>query len=527
VGSKRRSKEPAGVLLFRLGILVPVVGGLAFAVYRNPHSFFRPALIFWVFVLAVIELFPVPARGGLQLSLGFPLRLALAILYPPAVAAGVSFVGTLDPRELTGNRPVLLALADRSQIALSVFVGSEVFHSMATIYPPASPTYVLLASILLATIADYAVNVGIVGLYMRVLTRSSFREVLSGMTMGSLREFVLSYLGLSLIGAVIARLYLSAQLWAVVAFLLPLLFARQMFFRTMALEKATDELKDRERLLRELSNRMAEERADERMQIAGYLHDELAQLLFRLSLQLGSARKRLASKQLGDLAKNLDDLNETKQKATEMVRALIRDLHRSPVGRAGLADAVRSFAADAGRDFPVRISVELASVHLPPAIQLLLYQIAREATLNALKHADAKLVSITLRDGPEGVELRVHDDGAAFDPGTKPAEGHFGLPMMRERARLAGGALSIESAAGRGTTITATVPRMWTEEEMRQEDSGSAREAARTVPPAAEPAAASNGRPGKQRVAKPKPSRRTTPAGTAAKARPVPAQRPR
>ena len=93
---------------------------------------------------------------------------------------------------------------------------------------------------------------------------------------GTPTEFLLNYLGLSLIGLVIYELYRPDNYWAVAAFVAPLVFARQMFLRTMALEDATKELKDRERVLRALSNRMAEERQDERLRIAGYLHDDVA-----------------------------------------------------------------------------------------------------------------------------------------------------------------------------------------------------------------------------------------------------------
>lgn len=442
------------------------MGGLAYGIANQPADYFRIRLLFWVLILAGIEVMRVPSRGGLSLSLAFPVRLAVGILYPAPVAGAITFLGMFDRRELSGQRPLPLALVDRAQIALAVMAGSAAFHSLATVYAPASPWFVFVPAVMLGTVVDYTVNVSIVSLYLRWTTGTPLRQILGDMRLGSLAEFLLSYLGLSFIGAVIAKLYISVELWAVVAFLLPLLFARRMFFRTVALEEATEKLRDRERLLRALSNRMAEERHDERMQIAGYLHDELAQLLFRLSLQLGSARKRLAAEELDELAKNLEDIAETKQQASSMVRALIRDLHRSAVGRAGLAEALRSFAADAERDSSARVSVDVADVRLPPAIQLLVYQIAREAGLNALKHARPKHVSIDLYEEGDGVELQVHDDGRGFDPAIKPREGHIGLTMMRERARLAGGTLSLETAPGRGTTVTATFPSVWEEEEL-------------------------------------------------------------
>src|SRR5437763_14938498 len=112
-------------------------------------------------------------------------------------------------------------------------------------------------------------------------------------TLPRLSEFVVSYAGLGILGVVLARLFAlpSVQFLAVLTVIAPLLFARQMFLRSHALEEAHVELQEREGVLRELSNTMAEERADERLQIAGYLHDDLAQVLFRLSLQVDIAKK--------------------------------------------------------------------------------------------------------------------------------------------------------------------------------------------------------------------------------------------
>ena len=101
---------------------------------------------------------------------------------------------------------------------------------------------------------------------------------------------------------------------------------------------------------------------------------------------------------------------------------------------------------------------------MPPPIQLLIYHIAREAAMNALKHADAENISISLHERDEGVELQIRDDGKGFDTEAPPPEGHFGSVMMRERAQVAGGTFSIESEDGHGTIITASFPRVWVEE---------------------------------------------------------------
>src|SRR2546425_5946527 len=274
---EQAAPEPLRASVFRVVVAVPVVASLLVAFARDTSSFLNIRLLLWAIILAFIELYPVPAWRGLQLSLGFPIRLGLAILYAPWIAAGVAFVGTFDPREVRRERPLLAALFDRAQIALAVLAGSAVFHSLAIVSKTeSSPWYVLLPVTLLATVCNYGINVGLIAAYMRIAYGLSLSKIFGGLRLGSPLEFALSYTGLSLVGIVIARLYVDVDFWAVAVFILPLLFARGMFFRTMALEEAHKDLKDREKVLRALSNRMAEERHDERMQIAGYLHDDLA-----------------------------------------------------------------------------------------------------------------------------------------------------------------------------------------------------------------------------------------------------------
>jgi signal transduction histidine kinase len=238
-----------------------------------------------------------------------------------------------------------------------------------------------------------------------------------------------------------------------------------MFFRGRALEEAHTELQQREQVLEALSNRMAEERQDERAQIAAYLHDDLAQLLFRLSLQVDIAKRHLSMDDVHEVEKDLDQIRATKNRTNELVRALIRDLHRSPLGRAGLAEALKSFAEDVGRGSGVTFTTDVAELPLPPPIALLIYHISREAVMNSLKHSGAGNVWISLGQKEDVVELVIRDDGIGFDTEGPGPEGHFGLTMMRERAQVAGGTFRVESVPGEGTTIRASFPTSWLDEE--------------------------------------------------------------
>jgi signal transduction histidine kinase len=457
----------AGLAFIWLVALV-VGASLSIAAALNPAPLRNTDLLLWTGILATVELLPVTVSRQIHLSLGFPILLGLAILYPPNVAATIALIGSFDSREIKREISPLKSLFNRCQIALSTLAAGATFHSFASVR---SPTFVLLAGALAATGANYCVNVPMTSLALRLLYGMSVREFGRQFRFGALTNFLLNYLGLGLVGIIIATLFSKVGFWSVAAFILPLVFARQMFFRTMALEEAHKELKQRGQVLRRLSNRMAEERQDERMRIAAYLHDDLAQMLFRLNLQAEMAKKRLTQGDFDAVIRDIDGILSTKQETSNAIRALIRDLHRSPIGRKGLAEALQSFAEDMSKG-PTRVVTHVVEVSLPPPIQLLIYQISREATMNALKHAEAEEISISMAEIEDGVVLTIHDDGRGFDTNQEQPEGHFGSVMMRERALVAGGTYSLTSEAGKGTTITATFPRVWVEEASELEAAG-------------------------------------------------------
>ena len=471
--NQRKYGQPSAGTVFMWLVTGPVIVGAVVLILREPNLFLRPRqsslveLLFWALVLAVVGLLPVSVSKRLELTLTFPILLALAMLYDPRVTAVVTLIGAFDSREIRREITLLKSAFNRSQIAIAALAGSAVFHSIAS---KSSPLARLVPGALASIVVTYSVNVALVVLAMRLLYGLHFGTVLGQLRLGALRDFFVNYVGLGFVGVVIVELSKSnAGLWSVAAFVLPLLFARQMFFRTLALEEASKELKDRERVMRALSNRMAEERQDERMQIAAYLHDDLAQMLFRLTLQVEMAKKRLLQGETEAVLKDLDGISSTKQDTSDAIRALIRDLHRSPIGRKGLAEAIQSFAEDTSRGHTTRVETDIVEVSLPPPIQLLIYQISREATMNALKHAEASTIRISLEEIEDGVKLQIEDDGKGFDTSAPPPEGHFGSVMMRERAMVAGGTYSIESEIGSGTNITVTFPRVWVEEGTRFE----------------------------------------------------------
>src|SRR3954451_2561711 len=420
----------------------------------------EPRWLLWAVLIAAVELLPVATWRGLTLSVGFPLLMMIAILYPPGAAGAIAFLGASDPRELRRDVSLATALFNRSQVALSVMAAGAVFHVFQEPLTPLSGISIpiLVGAAGLAAVADFLVNAGLVATFMSLKLRMPFTAMVRQLTIGGGREFLVSYLGLGVLGLTLAAMWEQVGPWMLPAVLAPLIFARQVFYRSRALEEAHVELQEREEILRELSNTMAEERADERLQIAGYLHDDLAQVLFRLSLQVDIARKLLDKQDLDELKAQLEKIRESKQETSDRIRAVIRELHRSPLGATGLAESLESFTDEVGRDSGIRFHHDVEDIELPAPIALLIFHIAREGVMNAMKHADPSDVWIAVTEADENIMLKLRDNGSGFDTAAPGPEGHFGMAMMRERAKVGGGALDVTSSPDDGTTITVRFP---------------------------------------------------------------------
>jgi signal transduction histidine kinase len=452
------------VHIYELAVTLPTVSLIVWLLISSGvNHLSEPAVglgaLFWASTIAVVELLPVPAWKSLQVGTGFPLYTAVAFIFPPSVAGLIAFVASSDPREIRHEVTLTRALFNRSQLALALLTASAVFHVLGGRIDEWGASLATAAP--LAVLVFHLINTAFVSVVVALSYQISIQAVLKHMRIGSPQEFLLSYLGLGLLGVTLARLYVDVGWWAIAAFVLPLLLTRQMFFRTRALEDATKELQDREVVLRALSNRMAEERQDERKAIAGYLHDDLAQVLYRMALHLDITEKQLEKGDASKLRGEITALRSSRDRAMELVRALIRDLHRNPLGREGLNEALRSYAQEVQRDMGVRVETQLEDAPMAPPVQLLCYHVAREAVMNAIKHAEASTITIGLKPTADGARLVVSDDGAGFDVEQGEPEGHYGLTMMKERAQVSGGTFRIDSAPGQGTTVTAEFPTSW------------------------------------------------------------------
>jgi signal transduction histidine kinase/ligand-binding sensor domain-containing protein len=200
---------------------------------------------------------------------------------------------------------------------------------------------------------------------------------------------------------------------------------------------------------------------EERNRIAREWHDTLMAGFAAIAWQMETTARLLGSE------------NSAAAKACELARSMVRhcqaearrilwDLRENeeatgPLSSA-LSNALKPLSAKEG--VAMRLEVEGQEVPLAPGSVHHLVCIGQEAVTNALRHAVPSIISVHLQYHADSLSLSVRDDGRGFRASDKLAAlyGHFGIPVMEERARKLGGSLRVETSAGNGTEILVHVP---------------------------------------------------------------------
>jgi PAS domain S-box-containing protein len=212
-----------------------------------------------------------------------------------------------------------------------------------------------------------------------------------------------------------------------------------------------------EEALANVGRKLIEAHEEERTWIARELHDDIAQRIALLSVELERCDQQalspvavheflqLACQRIFDLGKD--------------VQALSHRLHSSKLEYLGLVTAAKSFCRELSEQRGVRIECKHLDVPstIPKEISLCLFRVLQEALNNSIKHSGGQNFTVELHGTEEGVSLTVSDSGIGFDWQDAMKHRGLGLISMRERLRLVNGELSIQSVLGRGTTIIASV----------------------------------------------------------------------
>ncbi len=218
------------------------------------------------------------------------------------------------------------------------------------------------------------------------------------------------------------------------------------------------ERKTMEQALKTFSLRLIEVQEEERKRIAYELHDDTAQYLALLKMQL-NALLESGKIQNTEVLEKLRYLEKDSDRAFNDVRRYSHELRPVILERAGLTAALNQIVDDFNKigELPARMKITGSEPELSENVKLGFFRIAQEALGNARKHSKASQASISLTFQETRLEMQVNDNGTGFNLAEASVraskKGSLGIMSMQERAKAIGAKLKIESKTGKGTTI--------------------------------------------------------------------------
>jgi PAS domain S-box-containing protein len=218
------------------------------------------------------------------------------------------------------------------------------------------------------------------------------------------------------------------------------------------------ERKNAEEALSSVNGRLIEAQESERARIARDLHDDIGQRLALLTVALEHV-KGLPT----DSSEALHCLEALQQQTAEIsadVQALSHELHPPRLLHLGGVIAMRGFCNELSVQKNVEIAFRDENVpgNMPLDVSLCLFRVLQEALQNAVRHSGVRHVDVQLRGVGDAIHLTIRDHGVGFDVDTAGRGLGLGLTSMKERLKLVGGELFIESQSTRGTTVLARAP---------------------------------------------------------------------
>jgi PAS domain S-box-containing protein len=242
----------------------------------------------------------------------------------------------------------------------------------------------------------------------------------------------------------------------------PLLRANQIIGMQVIARDVTEEKQLRQNM-EHYVKQITKAQEDERLRISRELHDDTAQLLATLSrdIDLLILKERSLSKPVKERLKKLHEMADS---SLEGVRRFSQDLRPSILDDLGLVPALEWLITDLERDQKIATNIRFIGDirRITPEIELTVFRIAQEVISNIRRHSNATSVELTLDYSADALTLIISDNGEGFSVPERTSDlaltGKLGIIGMRERARLVGGTLIVQSEKDVGTTITLRVP---------------------------------------------------------------------
>jgi len=205
--------------------------------------------------------------------------------------------------------------------------------------------------------------------------------------------------------------------------------------------------------IRDLGGRLLTAQEAERARIAGELHDDIAQQLVLLAVDLQTMERQIGGSARVTLTEALERIDVIQRSTHD----LSHRLHPAKLRLIGLIPALEGLQREFSHSaLKVTFTHPGTSRPFPPDVTLCVFRVAQEALQNAVKHGDARIVSIHL-EGTTDLRVRIEDDGRGFDVDSVWGSG-LGLVSMRERVEALAGTFAVQSEKGRGTRIVIRIP---------------------------------------------------------------------
>lgn len=211
--------------------------------------------------------------------------------------------------------------------------------------------------------------------------------------------------------------------------------------------------------LSSLSRYLESVREDERTKLAHEIHDELAQTLTALKIEVCWLKKRLPQEQ-ESLVQKTESMAALVDEAIDTVKRISGELRPGVLDQLGLVAAIEQLTREFGERMGIRatFAAHPEEIVLERELSTAIFRVCQEALTNVARHADATTVRVNIRETAQDIVLEVRDDGSGFDESRALSPEAYGLIGMRERACCWGGRVKITGAPGTGTVVLFEVP---------------------------------------------------------------------
>jgi signal transduction histidine kinase len=225
------------------------------------------------------------------------------------------------------------------------------------------------------------------------------------------------------------------------------------------LKKGEEQLESSRRDSRNLAEHLLDVREEERINIAREIHDELAQILTTLNMDLLSLDKKLRRNQKS-LSNEIKSMSKLSRTAIHTVQRVSSDLRPGLLYDLGLQAAIKCYSRNLGKKSGISFALDLDSKEskLDQKLAITVFRIFQEALTNVVRHSNATWVKVRLKQSAGNQVMEVRDNGTGITRQQISDPQSLGIAGMQERVNILGGKIKISGTRNRGTTVSAIIP---------------------------------------------------------------------